>query len=89
MVLMVAQEIQQATLQGLKLLAGLHLPPEAVMAVQRNVQVLNNFSSKDKPLVHDITPAFIFHWAQADVGFLIPSPVAMRHASRKVSSASL
>ena len=48
-------QMRQATLQDLKTWAGVHFPPGAVVPVQRYLEVLNNFSSKNKPLVPDIS----------------------------------
>ena len=47
--------MRQSTLQDLKTWAGVHFPPGAVVPVQRYLEVLNNFSSKNKPLVPDIS----------------------------------
>ncbi len=47
-------EMRQATLQDLKTWAGVHFPPGAVVPIQKYVEVLDNFSSKNKPLVPDI-----------------------------------
>ncbi len=47
--------MRQSTLQDLKTWAGVRFPPGAVVPVQRYLEVLNNFSSKNKPLVPDIS----------------------------------
>ena len=44
-------QMRQATLQDLKTWAGVHFPPGAIVPIQKYVEVLNDFSSKNKPLV--------------------------------------
>jgi hypothetical protein len=56
-------EMRQATLQDLKSWAGVHFPPGAVVPIQKYVEVLNNFSSKNKPLVPDIKAVNVIHQA--------------------------
>lgn len=48
------------TLQNLKTWAGVHFPAQAVMPIQNYLQVLNNFSSKNRPLVPDLNPVHVF-----------------------------
>lgn len=44
--------------------AGVHFQPQAVMPVQSYVQVLNNFSSRNRPLVPDVEPVQVFQNVQ-------------------------
>ena len=44
-------QMRQATLQDLKTWAGVHFPPGAIVPIQKYVEVLNDFSSKNIPLV--------------------------------------
>ena len=48
------------TLQELTSWAGVHIPAQAVIPVQNYVLVLNQFSSRNRPLVPDVEPARVF-----------------------------
>ncbi len=76
-------ELQQATLQSLKTWAGTHLLSESVGAVQGicTCTAPQQLLIQGQISVHDSLPC-----VEADVGFLTPSPVAMRHAGSTVSS---
>lgn len=50
----------KTTLQNLKSWAGVHFPAQAVMPIQNYLQILNNFSSKNRPLVPDLDLAHVF-----------------------------
>ena len=54
-------EKEQTTFRELTTWAGVHLPASAVTAAQNYVRVLNNFSSKNKPLVPDVKSVRVFH----------------------------
>jgi len=57
-------ENAKITLQELTTWAGVHFPAQAVMPVQNYVQVLNKFSSRNRPLVPDVKPVKVFQNAQ-------------------------
>ena len=53
------------TLQELTTWAGVHFPAQAVSPVQKYVQVLNKFSSRNRPLVPDVKPVKVFSGCSA------------------------
>ena len=57
-------ENAKISLQELKTWEGVHFPAQAVMPVQNYVQVLNKFSSRNRPLVPDVKPVEVFQNAQ-------------------------
>ena len=57
-------ENAKVTLQELTTWAGVHFPAQAVMPVQNHVQVLNKFSSRNRPLVPDVKPVQVFQGVQ-------------------------
>ena len=54
----------KVTLQELTTWAGVHFPAQAVMPVQNYVHVLNNFSSRNRPLVPDVKPVQVSQGVQ-------------------------